>query len=43
MTMSRPPELIETLRYVFTDSGGGQGELRLEWEHRVAAVPLAVR
>jgi hypothetical protein len=34
---------VETLRYVMTDSGAGKGELRLEWEDRVATVPLAVR
>jgi len=43
MAMSRPPVHVETLRYVMTDSGAGKGELRLEWEDRVATVPLAVR
>jgi hypothetical protein len=40
MTMSKPPALVETLKYALTDKGGGAGELRLEWEQRVATVPL---
>src|SRR5687768_14003510 len=33
MTMSKPPALVETLKYTIADKGAGQGELRLEWEH----------
>jgi DUF2911 family protein len=40
MTMSRPPALVETLKYTLTDKGGGAGELRLEWEHHAASVAL---
>ena len=40
MTMSKPPALVETLKYTLTDKGGGAGELRLEWENHVATVPL---
>lgn len=40
MTMSRPPALVETLKYTLTDKGAGAGELRLEWENHVATVPL---
>jgi hypothetical protein len=43
MTMSKPPALVETLKYSIADKGKGQGELRLEWEHRVATVPLTVK
>ena len=43
MTMSKPPALVETLKYTITDRGSGKGELRLEWENHVATVPLAVR
>jgi hypothetical protein len=43
MTMSRAPSLIERLRYGLTDRTGGKGELRLEWERRIATVPLTVR
>jgi len=40
MTMSKPPALVEQLKYTLTDKGGGAGELRLEWENHVAVVPL---
>jgi hypothetical protein len=40
MTMSKPPALVETLKYTLTDKGAGAGELRLEWENHAATVPL---
>jgi len=43
MAMSKPPALVETLKYTFTDHGGGRGELRLEWENHAGAVPITVR
>ncbi len=43
MTMSKPPALVERLTYTLTDRGGGRGELRLAWEHRVVTVPLTVQ
>ena len=43
MTMSKPPALVETLRYDIRDSGGGKGELRLAWENHIASVPIAAR
>lgn len=43
MTMSKPPALVEQLKYTLTDKGGGAGELRLEWEHHVATVPLRAK
>lgn len=43
MTMAKPPSLVETLKYFLTDKGGGNAELRMEWEHHVAAVPLSVK
>lgn len=43
MTMSKPAALVEQLKYTVTDKGGGAGELRLEWENHVAAVPLHVK
>jgi len=43
MTMSKPPALVETLKYTLADKGKGQGELRLEWEHHVATVPITVK
>ena len=43
MTMSKPPALVETLKYTISDRGAGKGELRLEWEHHVATVALTVK
>ena len=43
MTMSKPSALVETLKYTIADKGAGSGELRLEWEHRVATVPITVK
>lgn len=43
MTMTRPPALVETLKYVLADKGSGKAELRLEWEQHVAAVPIVVK
>ena len=40
MAMSKPAQLVETLKYTLTDKGGGAGELRLEWEHHAANVAL---
>jgi hypothetical protein len=42
MSMTRPPALVETLKYVLTGKGKGSAELRIEWENHVAAVPIAV-
>jgi hypothetical protein len=43
MTMSTPSSPVETLQYSLIDKSGGKGELRLEWEHHVATVSLAVQ
>ncbi len=43
MTMAKPAAPIERLKYVLTDNGNGKGELRLEWEDRIASVPITVR
>lgn len=43
MTMAKSPAPIERLKWVLTDKGNGKGELRLEWEDRVATVPMTVR
>ena len=43
MSMSKPSALVETLKYTIADKGAGSGELRLEWEHRVATVPITVK
>ena len=43
MTMAKPPAPIERLKYMLTDNSNGKGELRLEWEDRLATVPIALR
>jgi hypothetical protein len=43
MTMSKPPALVETLRYTLSDEGRGAGKLELAWEDHVASVPIAVK
>ena len=43
MTMSKPLVLVEKLKYILADKGGGKAELRLEWERHVAAVAIALK
>src|SRR5581483_1299995 len=43
MTMSKPPEPIERLKYTLTDLGGNKVKLQLEWENHVASVPITVK
>lgn len=43
MSMSKPPALVETLKYTLADKGAGQAELKLEWEHHAATVPILVK
>ena len=43
MTMSKPAVLVEKLKYILADKGGGKAELRLEWERHVAAVAIALK
>jgi hypothetical protein len=43
MTMSKPPSVIEVLKYTLSDQGGGKIQLHLEWEKHIASVPIAVR
>jgi hypothetical protein len=42
MTMSKPPALVENLKYTLTDNGGGKGSLTLAWENHVASVAISV-
>ena len=43
MTMSKPPALVETLKYSLPSQGGNRLRLQLEWENRVASVPITVK
>jgi hypothetical protein len=40
MTMSRPPSMVEDLKYTITADGGGKGTLTLAWENVSASVPI---
>ena len=43
MTMTRPPALVETLKYTLTDQGANKVELKMAWEQHVATVPITVK
>ena len=43
MTMSKPPALVETLKYTLTAQGANAARLQLEWENHVASVPITVK
>ena len=40
MHMSKPPAMVEDLKYTLTDDGGGKGTLTLSWEDMSASVPI---
>jgi hypothetical protein len=40
MNMSKPPSLVENLKYTITDLGGGKGSLTLAWEDHSASAPI---
>ena len=43
MQMSKPPSLVENLKYTIDDQGGGKGKITLAWENRAASVPVSVK
>jgi hypothetical protein len=43
MTMSKPPSLVENLKYTITEEGGNKAKLTLAWENHVATVPITVK
>ena len=43
MVMSKPPALVEDLKYTLSDDGGNKGKLTLAWENLVGAVPFTVK
>ena len=43
MTMSKPPAMVENLKYTLSDEGGSQGKLVLEWENHSASVLFTVK
>ena len=43
MTMSKPPSLVENLKYTLTEEGKNKAKLTLAWENHVASVPITVK
>jgi hypothetical protein len=43
MTMSKPPALIEQLKYVISSDDATHGQIALEWENHIATVPVTVK
>ena len=43
MTMSKPPALVEELKYTIDDLGGNKGKITLAWENHEASVPITVQ
>jgi hypothetical protein len=42
MIMSKPPAMVENLKYTLTDLGGSKAKLTLEWEDHSASVLITV-
>jgi hypothetical protein len=40
MSMSKPPAMVENLKWTLTDQGGGKGELMLAWEDHCGTVSV---
>jgi hypothetical protein len=43
MTMSKPPTVIEMLKYTLADQGAGKVKLQFEWERHIASVMMTVK
>lgn len=43
MEMSKPPAMVEDLKYTIDDRGGNKGKITLAWEDHEASVPLSVQ
>ena len=43
MTMSKPPAMVEQLKYTLSNAGGNKARLQLSWEDLVATVTIAVK
>ena len=43
MTMSKPPAMVETLKYTLAEAGGNKATLTLAWENHAASVPITVK
>jgi hypothetical protein len=43
MTMSKPPAMVEQLKYTLSNAGGNKARLQLAWEDHIASVTIAVK
>ena len=43
MTMSKPPAMVEQLKYTLSNAGGKKGKLQLAWEDHIASVTFTVK
>jgi hypothetical protein len=43
MTMTKPPAMVEQLKYTLSSTGGNRGKLQLAWENVVASVNFTVK
>jgi hypothetical protein len=43
MTMSKPPAMVEQLKYSLSNAGGNKATLQLTWEDHAASVTVAVK
>ncbi len=41
MQMSKPPSMVENLKYTIDDTSGGKGKITLAWENHAASVPVS--
>lgn len=43
MTMSKPPAMVEQLKYTLSSAGGNKARLQLAWEDHIASVTIAAK
>jgi hypothetical protein len=43
MQMSKPPALIEVLKYTISSTGGNKGTIQLAWEKHIASLPVTAK
>ncbi len=43
MTISKPPAMVEQLKFTLSSTGGNKGKLQLAWENVAASVNLTVK
>jgi hypothetical protein len=43
MTMSKPPAMVEQLKYTLSNAGGNKARLQLAWEDHIASVTITAK